>query len=188
MLRLVARALVVEDPLSKADAIVVVAGDTPAREETAAVLYREGLAPEVVLSNQLTPEGVRELNALGARRLDVQAEARAVLEKRGVPAQAIVALPAPVKMNEAELKVAGEAARARGWRRIILVTSPQHSRRARFVWSQEAPTGIEGLMRVVPADDFLDDAWWHKRRQAEAVLHEYLGLAVIYLGISPYLK
>jgi hypothetical protein len=27
-----------------------------------------------------------------------------------------------------------------------------------------------------------------KRRQAEAVLHEYLGLAAIYLGVSKYLN
>jgi hypothetical protein len=105
-----------------------------------------------------------------------------------VPAQAIVALPVPVKTTEAELAVVGETARARGWRRVILVTSPQHSRRVRLVWSREAPAGIEGLVRTVREDDFLDGDWWRKRRQAEAVLHEYLGLAAIYLGISPYLK
>lgn len=187
-LRMIGRALVVEDPLAKADAIVVVAGGTPAREDAAAALYREGLAPEVVLSNHFTPERVRELIALGARRLDFQGEARVVLEKRGVPAQAIVALPVPVKTTEAELAVVGETARSRGWRRIILVTSAQHSRRVRLVWSREAPAGIEGLVRAVREDDFLDGDWWRKRRQAEAVLHEYLGLAAIYLGISPYLK
>jgi uncharacterized SAM-binding protein YcdF (DUF218 family) len=187
-LRLIGRALLVEDPLAPADAIVVVAGSTPAREEAAATLYREGLAPEVVLSNQFTPERVRKLIALGARRLDYQGEARAVLEKHAVPSQAIVALPAPVKTTEAELKVVGEAARARGWRRVILVTSPQHSRRVKLVWSREAPPGIEGLVWVVEKDDFLDGDWWRKRRQAEAVLHEYLGLAAIYLGISPYFK
>ena len=187
-LRLIGRALVVDDPLARADAIVVVAGGTPAREEAAATLYREGLAPDVVLSNQFTPERVRALIALGARRFDYQGEARVVLEKHGVPSQVIVALPAPVKTTEAELKVVGEAARARGWRRVILVTSPQHSRRVKLVWSREAPAGIEGLVRVVQEDDFLDGNWWRKRCQAEAVLHEYLGLAAIYLGISPYFK
>jgi uncharacterized SAM-binding protein YcdF (DUF218 family) len=186
VLRLIGRALVVEDPLAQADAIVVIAGGTPAREKAAATLHREGLAPDVVLSNQFTPERVRDLIALGARRFDYQGEARIVLEKRGVPSQAIVALPAPVKTTEAELKVVGEAARARGWRRVILVTSPQHSRRVKLVWSREAPSGIEGVVRVVQEDNFLESDWWRKRRQAEAVLHEYLGLAAIYLGISPY--
>ena len=187
-LRWIGHALIVEDPPARADAIVVVAGGTPTREETAARLYREGLAPDVVLSNQFTPDRVRELITLGARRFDYQGEARAVLEHRGVPARAIVALTPPVKTTEAELKVVGETARARSWRRVILVTSPQHSRRVKLVWSRQAPGDIEALVQVVPEDDFLDGDWWRKRRQAEAVLHEYLGLTAIYLGISSYLK
>jgi len=125
---------------------------------------------------------------MGARRLDYQGESRVVLEQRGVPAQAIVALSQPVKTTEAELKVVGEAARSRGWRRVILVTSPQHSRRVKLVWSRQAPADIESIVRVAQDDDFLDGDWWRKRREAEAILHEYLGLAAIYLGISPLLK
>ena len=188
VLRLIGRALVVEDPVAKADAIVVVAGGTPSREEAAARLFREGLAPDVVLSNQFTPDRVRQLITMGARRFDYQGESRVVLEQRGVPAQAIVALSQPVKTKEAELKVVGEAARSRGWRRVILVTSPQHSRRVKLVWSRQAPADIESIVRVAEDDDFLDGDWWRKRREAEAILHEYLGLAAIYLGISHLLK
>jgi len=188
VLRLIGRALVVEDPVAKADAIVVVAGGTPSREEAAARLFREGLAPDVVLSNQFTPDRVRQLITMGARRFDYQGESRVVLEQRGVPAQAIVALSQPVKTTEAELKVVGEAARSRGWRRVILVTSPQHSRRVKLVWSRQAPADIESIVRVAEDDDFLDGDWWRKRREAEAILHEYLGLAAIYLGISHLLK
>jgi len=187
-LRLIGRALVVEDPVAKADAIVVVAGGTPSREEAAATLFREGLAPDVVLSNPFTPDRVRQLITMGARRFDYQGESRIVLERHGVPAQAIVALPQSVKTTEAELKVVGEAAHSRGWRRVILVTSPQHSRRVKLVWSRQAPADIESIVRVAQDDDFLDGDWWRKRREAEAVLHEYLGLAAIYLGISPLLK
>ncbi len=187
-LRLIGRALVVEDPIAKADAIVVVAGGTPSREDAAAALFREGLAPDVVLSNPLTPDRVRQLITMGARRLDYQGESRLVLEQRGVPAQAIVALPQPVKTTEAELKVVGELARSRGWRRVILVTSPQHSRRVKLVWSRQAPADIQSIVRIAQDDDSLDGDWWRQRRAAEAVLHEYLGLAAIYLGISPLLR
>lgn len=187
-LRAVGGALVVEDALASADAIVVVAGGIPTREVAAAGLYREGIAPRVVLSNQFTPKRIHDLIALGARRLDYQGESRVVLEKHGVPSSAIVALTAPVKTTEAELKIVGETARANGWRRVILVTSAPHSRRVKLVWSREGPPGVEGLVRPVQEDDFLEDGWWLKRRQAEAVLHEYLGLAAIYLGVSPYLN
>jgi uncharacterized SAM-binding protein YcdF (DUF218 family) len=81
-----------------------------------------------------------------------------------------------------------EAARARGWRRVILVTSPQHSRRVKLVWTRETSGRVEGLVALAKEDDFQSDGWWRKRRQAEAVLHEYLGLAAIYLGVSKYLN
>ena len=187
-LRLIGRALVVEDALAPADAIVVMAGGIPTREATAAGLHRRGWAPVVVLSNDFTPDRVRELIALGVRRLDSQGESRLVLEKHGVPPGAIVALSVPAKTTEAELRLVAEAARARGWRRIILVTSPEHSRRVKLVWTREAFVGIEGLVALVKEDDFPGDGWWRKRRQAEAVLHEYLGLAALYLGLSKYLN
>jgi uncharacterized SAM-binding protein YcdF (DUF218 family) len=154
----------------------------------AAGLYSRGLAPLVVLSNNFTPDRVRDLIALGARRLDYQGESRLVVEKHGVPPDAIVALPVPVKTTEAELKLVADTARARGWRRVILVTSPQHSRRVKLVWSREAAGKIEGLVALAEDDDFPGEGWWWRRRDAEAVLHEYLGLAAIYLGVSKYLN
>jgi uncharacterized SAM-binding protein YcdF (DUF218 family) len=187
-LRLVGRALVVEDALAPSDAIVIVAGGIPTREAMGAGLYSRGLAPLVVLSNNFTPDRVRDLIALGARHLDYQGESRLVVEKHGVPPNAIVALPVPVKTTEAELKLVADTARARGWRRVILVTSPQHSRRVKLVWSREAAGKIEGLVALAEDDDFPGEGWWWKRREAEAVLHEYLGLAAIYLGVSKYLN
>jgi uncharacterized SAM-binding protein YcdF (DUF218 family) len=178
-LRLIGRALVVEDPLAASDAVVIVAGGIPAREAAGAALYSRGLASLVVL---------HELTTLGVRRFDYQGESRLVLEKHGVPAEAIVALSVPVKTTEAELKLVAETARARGWRRVILVTSPQHSRRVKLVWTREAPGGIEGLVALSKEDDFPGEGWWWRRRHAETVLHEYLGLAAIYLGISKYLN
>ena len=185
-LRLVGRALVVEDAVAPSDAIVIVAGGIPTREATAAGLYGRGLAPLVVLSNNFTPDRVRELITLGGRHLDYQGESRLVVEKHGVPPTAIVALSPPVKTTEAELKLVAETARARGWRRVILVTSPQHSRRVKLVWSREAAGKIEGLIALAEVDEFPGEGWWWKRRDAEAVLHEYLGLAAIYLGVSKY--
>ncbi len=181
----VGRALVVEDPLGRADAIVVVAGGTPSREAAAAALFREGWAPRIILSNQFTPERVRELIALGIRRADLQGEARLALEKHGIPAAAIVALGEPVRITETELRLVRETAQAEGYRRVILVTSPLHTRRVRLIWAREARGQIEGL--VVGArrgEEFAVDGWWRHRRMAEAVLHEYLGLLAIYLGVS----
>src|SRR5262249_24130146 len=124
VLRLIGRALVVEDPVAKADAIVVVAGGTPSREEAAARLFREGLAPDVVLSNHFTPDRVRHLITMGARRLDYHGESRAARAERGAGAQQRGPVPAPEDAGGAELGVGGGGARPRGGAGHPRVPSP----------------------------------------------------------------
>jgi uncharacterized SAM-binding protein YcdF (DUF218 family) len=51
----VGRWLVVQDPLQKAHAIVVLSGRMPIRAIEAAQLYREGLAPQVWLTRPAEP-------------------------------------------------------------------------------------------------------------------------------------
>src|SRR5262249_31810436 len=68
-------------------------------------------------------------------------------------------------------------------------TSAHHTRRVKTIWAKTSrKSGIEGI--VVPSRDadFNPDEWWRGRRAAEKVLHEYLGLAAIYLGISGLLR
>jgi uncharacterized SAM-binding protein YcdF (DUF218 family) len=182
-------ALHTEDRLERADAIAVLAGDAPSRAARAAGLFREGWAPAVIISRPETTSGVRALVALGVRPLDLQGESRMVLEKLGVPASRIVALSEPAKITEAELAGLHAFARERGYRRVILVTSPQHTRRVKIIWGRQTREDrLEGLVVSAPAEDFSLDGWWRKRRVAEAVVHEYLGIAALYLGLSPHLR
>jgi len=51
----IGRWLVMEDPLEKASAIVVLSGAMPARAIEAGKLYREGYAPEIWLTHSLEP-------------------------------------------------------------------------------------------------------------------------------------
>jgi uncharacterized SAM-binding protein YcdF (DUF218 family) len=189
LLRLVGAALVVEDPPQHADAIVVVAGGTPSREAVAATLFRQGWAPRVIISRAVTTPAVRELIALGVRPLDLQGESRLALEKYGVAPDRIVSLGVPVTTTEPELAVVRDVARAERYRRVILVTSPPHARRVRLIWSREGTADhIEGLVVAAPNIEFAVDGWWRRRRAAEALLHEYLGLLAIYLGISSLMR
>src|SRR6202158_4346876 len=59
----VGRWLVVEDPLVKARAIVVLSGAMPLRAIEAAKLYREGYAPEIWLTHSAEPG--QTLQAMG---------------------------------------------------------------------------------------------------------------------------
>lgn len=187
VLRAVSQVLVVDDPRERVDAIVVVAGATPGREETAAGLFRAGWAPRVLVSRQFVGDRVQRLLDMGIRRLDFQGESVAALERYGVPREAIVALDQPAEITETELRAVVAAARDRGWARVILVTSPFHGRRVRLIWRRESGGAIEGRVVTAP-DECSVGAWWHRRRCSEAVLHEYLGLMALHLHISSLMR
>jgi uncharacterized SAM-binding protein YcdF (DUF218 family) len=175
--------------MERADAIVVVAGGTPSREAVAADLYRKRWAPRVVISRPFLSSNLRQLQALGVRSLDEQGEARLALEKLGVPGDRIIAVAEPARTTEPELDLVHKLARDKGYRRVILVTSAQHTRRVKTIWARASrKSGIAGLVVPVPDSNFDVEHWWRSRRAAETVLHEYLGLTAIYLGISQLLR
>ena len=188
LLRAAGDALVVNEPGPPADAIVVVAGGTPGREARAAALFQAGGAPRILVSRQFVPGRVQTLIAMGIRPLDFQGESVRVLEKLGVPRDAIVTLDQPVEITETELRQVVAAARARGWHRVTLVTSGPHTRRVRLIWRREAAGAIEAGIVAAPDECSSADGWWRRRRCSEAVLHEYLGLFALYLNVSSWMR
>lgn len=188
LLRAAGRILVVEPSDGPADAIVVVAGSTPTREALAATLFRARRAPVVVVSRQTMPVRVQQLLDLGIRPLDFQGESVAALEKYGVPRAAIVTLTEPVEITEMELRAVAAEAHARRWRRVLLVTTPNHSRRVRLIWHREAGPGIEAGIAMIDDECSTDRTWWTRRRCSETVLHEYLGLIAVYLHVSSLMR
>src|SRR6266446_2446697 len=190
VLALVAMVAVAHRPLLRApaDALVVVAGGTPSREARAAALFHAGGAPRVLVSRQFVPRRVQTLLEMGIRPLDFQGESVLVLEKLGVPRDAIVTLDQPVEITETELRQVVAAAKARGWHRITLVTSTLHARRVRLIWRREAAGAIEAGIAVTQDECSSEDGWWRRRRCSEAVLHEYLGLFALYLNVSSWMR
>ena len=85
--------LVREDPLQKADVIVVLSGGLPFRANGAANIFKSGYAPEVWVSR---PEGPQqELAALGVHFVGEEEYNREILIRQGVPDSAIQILPEP---------------------------------------------------------------------------------------------
>jgi uncharacterized SAM-binding protein YcdF (DUF218 family) len=173
------RWLVVADPLVPSDVIVVVAGAPPAREVEAAALYQRRLAPLVVLSR------ARERNTVArqlARLPHGQAVASEILVTLGVPERAILRLDREVENSVEELAHVAEVSRARGFRRIILVSSPPHTRRLRTIWNT-LPTEVAVLIHPTPYETFEASRWWRSRHGVETVVHELGGLLNLRLGL-----
>ena len=63
----------------------------------------------------------------------------------------------------------------RGWKRILLVSSPYHMRRALLTWNQVAP-GITVVPAPVPQSQFYTHGWGASLEQIRGILREYAAI------------
>jgi uncharacterized SAM-binding protein YcdF (DUF218 family) len=173
------RYLVVADPVEASDAILVMDGPPPTRDVAAAMLYRRGLAPVVVLS--LPRDPVAEARRL-AGQPSPQERAAQTLRHLGVPAAAIVKLDRVVDNTREELAAHFAHARARGWRRVIIVTSPSHTRRVRLIWNRGYQGEVAALVHPSRYEGFDPDRWWRSTRSLETGLYELAAIANFVIG------
>ena len=178
--------LIVAKPMARADAILVLGGSATyfPRATEAAFLYKEGVAPSVLLTNdgelagwvsseQRTPPFVE----LTKQRLVAQ----------GVPETAIETLSPPVSGTIDEARLLGQKAASRHWRSVVIVTSAYHTRRALRTFEREfAANGVDTRIGIVPALDGRHEApaayWWLTARGLRDVAGEYIKSAYYFLA------
>jgi len=187
VLRAPLAALTLAQPPARADAIVVLGAGVGcgtrtldshslARLVRGLELWRAGYAPALTVSEQsglLGPPDCVKLSAL--ERAHIQA-----LYPQGGPE--ILTLPSVTTTRDEAARVR-DLARARGWSRVLLVTSPSHSRRAARLLTSTAP-GLTVLS--VPAGETKFDATLplpHDRLAAARVLL-YEGLSRVKAGVG----
>lgn len=176
--------LVVDEPLQKADAIFVLGGTRYERPMEAASLYLDGWAPRITLMRQISDAGEVELQRRGIqymREVDEQIE---VLGRLGVPPSAITVLDEANSTAEEADTLHSIAIRER-WQRVILVTSKQHTRRARLVTRRRmAGTGVEIIVRYSRIDDSDPEHWWRDRSTLRFTLFETQRLFGYWIGVA----
>jgi uncharacterized SAM-binding protein YcdF (DUF218 family) len=177
--------LIAEDPLVKADVIYVLGGSRMERPLEGADLYKGGWAPRILLSRQQRDGGEIELSARGIAyptEADLQ---RSILGSLGVPLDAIDILEDEQVSTSAEGRALVERAVERHWKRIIVVTSKMHTRRARLALRRQlSPRGIEPVVRGSRYDSMDPDHWWREREDLRFTLFEYQRLALYWLRIA----
>lgn len=183
------RFLVVEDAPQKADAIVVLAGSYPDRILEAVELYKQGLAPRIIICREPDIGAYRRLDELGVdfpRPSDIN---RMVAEQLGVPAAAIEILTRGGDSTYAEAHAVFEEVLRRHYRTILLVTSKYHTRRAAEIYRLLAADQVTIVVRPASEDDFRSDRWWEHRTSTRRVIIEYQKLLNFHLfdrwGLSP---
>ncbi len=167
LLRFAGGLLVVDDAPRASDAIVVLGDDNydGDRASRAAELLKAGWAPHVVASGRyLRPyASIAELE-------------RRDLMDRGVPATAIIPYAHRATDTREECAAIGQLTGARAWKRILLVTSSYHTRRADYICSRLLPPGIELHVLAAADSEYSPDDWWRHRKGIKIFLHEAVGL------------
>jgi uncharacterized SAM-binding protein YcdF (DUF218 family) len=180
--RKVGRWLVDPDALQHARAIVVLNGKIPFRALEAADLYRQGWATGVWLLQDEPDEADETFAKLGIRHPSDQEYDQQVLERLGIPKEAIRILEPPTTNTVSETTLIADELRRQGGDKAILVTSPMHTRRTKAIWRIVVGDHPQVILRYDASEPCDPDHWWRATQDVEAVVHELLGLVNTYLG------
>ena len=153
----------------RADAAFVLGGDGGERVVRAAELQRDGLAGTFVLTGA---------DEMAGEVLPAYLYWRAaVLVRAGVPEAAIV-LDSASANSEEEAAFGMRLAKARGWKRVLVVSDPPHMRRLGIIWGKAFEgSGVEFVLVAARSRWWEPDRWWRSRRSAQYVIMEYIKLA-----------
>jgi uncharacterized SAM-binding protein YcdF (DUF218 family) len=173
--------LVVEDPLDKAQAIVVLSGRIPMGAKEAARLYNAAYAPQVWLTRGNEPAA--SLEQMHIAYLGEDFFNSRVLIHEGVPSNAIRVLEPPIDNTADEIRaIAAELEQEKG-ATVIIVTTKAHTRRVRTLWRELAGGRERAIVRGASTDPFEPDHWWRASGDALDVVREVLGLANAWAGL-----
>ncbi|HEY6945508.1 MAG TPA: YdcF family protein [Candidatus Acidoferrum sp.] len=165
--RFVAESWVIEDPLDKADALIVLSDDNfyADRATRAVQLFREGKAPLVVASGRrLRPgAGIAELMEHD-------------LVERGVPKDRILRFAEDGDNTREEAESLAKLAKTKKWHQTIVVTSNYHTRRARYIFRRVFPQDVEVSVASARDGDFDPENWWEKRKSTKLFMREIVGM------------
>jgi uncharacterized SAM-binding protein YcdF (DUF218 family)/glycosyltransferase involved in cell wall biosynthesis len=168
-----AQPLLVSRPPEIADAVVVFAGGVGEsgkaggghleRLKQAVDLYKAGYVPTIVLSSGYV-SSLKEAEVMRALAID-----------QGVPPRSII-LEEKAKDTHENVVFVDQIVKQHQWRKILLVSSPYHMRRAARVWNKLAPE-----VTVIPtppsSSQFYEHGTGASLEQVRGILWEYAAIA-----------
>jgi vancomycin permeability regulator SanA len=167
LMRMAGHFWIVDDTPVASDAIVVLGDDNyqADRATRAAELMKAGWAPRVIASGRY----------LRAYASIAELEERDLVA-RGVPETAVVRFAHYGEDTRGEAAALGQFIASKGWKRIIVVTSNYHTRRARYICERSFPPGTTLHMVAASDTDFDPDSWWEHRKGVKIFAHELAGM------------
>ena len=166
ILKKMATHLIFETPIDQVEVIVVLTGDNGTRLKKGIDLYKQELAPQILISGGDM--------FLDKNVVDYMAE---YAQDQGVPSENIILEKAALSTFD-NAQNTYELLNNLGYKKVILVTSKFHTKRTYKIFRKIYGDDIE--ISVTSAQDNIDyNNWWQSYEMAEKVLIEW-GKTVIY--------
>jgi uncharacterized SAM-binding protein YcdF (DUF218 family) len=152
LLRSLAKKWMVSDDISPADAIVVLGGALEVRPAAAAALYKQGIAPLILVTRSDADRG-REAVRMRERLL-----------ASGVPATAIVDFRIKLHSTYGEARGMVELAKYAGIKHVIVPVEIFQTRRVQWIFRRElSRNGIRVAVRATIPPDYNICNWWQTK-------------------------
>ena len=157
----------------QANVIVALGGDYDNRTTQAALLYRAGYAPFVMLTAvEIAPPQART---------DHPEWRVTLLSNAGVPADKLV-LDSTATNSFEEATATLALMQARGWQTALVVSEPPHMRRLDWVWGKVFAGSGKRYILVATEPPWWDaDRWWQNEDSRQFVLNELIKLAYYFI-------
>lgn len=156
---------IVSDPLKKSDAIIVLDGDYPKDERLlhAIQLWQQGYAPVIILSAKLAEW----------QTFEDYPTWRHAMKLKIFPADALLIAAHDADSTKGETAHLLKFVREHNFRKIIIVTSNYHSRRAQGVFRKEwKRSGVEVFVSAASSSKFHPHEWWLHREDSKTFFYE----------------
>lgn len=169
--------LVFDERPSHSDAIVVLLSGIEyyPRLIEAASLYRDASAERIIINGNRKDDVLRGLEKDGFQPCCPWYEdALRVLSLLGVARDKVIYINAEDAYETAtEAEAVGKMILQMGYKKIILVTSKYHTRRARYIWSKMYDGKLNVCSVSAKTDPYDPGGWWKDGRQIRWLMTEY---------------
>jgi uncharacterized SAM-binding protein YcdF (DUF218 family) len=136
--------------------------------------YHKGLAPRIFIARQELPDGYETLREKGVHYPEAKEMTMMVLRGLGVPDAALMTSEQIAKSTIDEAVIIRGVAEENGYRSIILVTSPTHSRRCWLTFRKVFEKDQVRLQSLPSTySGFRPNDWWKERKYLREVIIEY---------------
>jgi len=171
--------LVKADNPAYADVMVMLTGSISDRVLQTADLYSEGVAGKVWIVEE-SMGAYKALEERGVQIISNTTQSRNVLITLGIPADSIVILPGDALSTKMEAEIVRNYLLTRtGLDTLLLVTSPEHTRRAfKLFKAAFHPMKEPPVLYCSPSSYTKYNArkWWRSKEDIQEVLEEYVKL------------